>query len=78
MSGSWHYELNIVLPWQQATAEILLERNQNPYRSGKSLVSRAFGSQFLFVFLLELYFSSTAGPFLAEYSLAHQKSYVLK
>ena len=34
------------LPGQVATAEILLERNQNPNRSGKSLASRALGSNF--------------------------------
>lgn len=58
MSGSWLSKLTIVLPWQVATAEILLERNQTPNRSGKSLVSRAFGSQFLFGFIPGLYFFS--------------------
>lgn len=60
MSGSWPSKLNIVLPWQVATTEILLERNQNPNRSGKSLASRAFGSQFL-LFIPGL-FSSCCWP----------------
>lgn len=64
VSSNWHCKLNIVLPWHVATAEVPLERNQNPNRSGKSLVLRASGRQFLFVFVLELCFFQPLAHFL--------------
>lgn len=64
MSGNRHCKLNIVLPWHVASAEVPLERNQNPNRSGKSLALRAPGRQFLFVFTLELSFFQPLAHFL--------------
>lgn len=79
LSGSWHWKLNIALPWLEAAAEILLERNQNPNRNGKSLVSKAYGIWFLFVFILELYFSFLLlAHFLLSVLSLSPKSHALK
>lgn len=73
----WHKMMNIFLPGQVATAEILLERSQNPNRSGKSLASIVLGNSFSLCLFWALPFP-VAGPFLEECSLSHQMTCSLK
>lgn len=73
----WHKMMNIFLPGQVATAEILLERSQNPNRSGKSLASTVLGNSFSLCLFWAIPFP-VAGPFLEECSLSHQMTCSLK